>query len=902
MDTDGRAVPEDVEKVLRGADFFLGAERKAEAVVGLAELAKPGEIADHDEHRFAVENLSVDAAFDLRREPLHGVGHAQPAHHVDIVRQALGECGEQDLGLLLGDRGLEEHEPAGVAQRSARVRIMACRQAHHRHRQERRGQVVSLADDQHVGTTLTAEDGRRGILDRDRVAQPDQRRRELAAVDGVRGEQLFQQRIAGRIGGFVAVEHHAGHGRDVGAPIGELAQRAEISLAPLVVQKHHLKRAVAGHHAVGVVVDRLTRPGEEPGGGVVFGEDQARIGLVALQCHPHGHLPHRGSRQAVGAAERLGAENHVHAEGTALPDEPIENQRGFLRELVVFDEDFLKLVDQQHQPGHRIGVAGGPESRHVLHGQIAKQVATALQLAIELLEHRETELALTLDRDHAGMRQLVVVVELELDAFLEVDQVKLDFVGAVLQREARDHRVHERRFAGARLAGDERMLARAFAELEILQLLGARRTKRCQHLARRALRPPLVLGRCHAVERHLDPLGGLGGLAHALDDPRARLVGRRPFRRERPLREFGVGPGEGAVFEDECGGVLLELRKAEIGRHRRLRVDRHDEIDAAAGAAGGDARQPPGARFGEVRRKIGDDDEPIGLRHFGDGVVIADRGVFVAEVFLDHHLHLFGDVGEPLLDLLRLGPDAVGDEQFVVIGEMHEARELLAEPQGVDDREPTLPRRNAGGDAEHERVHHVGGRFLLVGRGLDQERCMLRKRHERRLGPGDRAEGVELGVGRHSARDLFERQGLGAEPQPRRGLRGQGHRLVGELGPRAKGRGVDLVDGVIHGRRRRAGVAPAVGHLPPAVVAARGDGGEAFGAGHFEPLEILPARGFERCQPGWILLVGRLLVGHTLVGDFLDLRPVFRFQVGGLLVFLRGDVAELGSQCCLAIG
>ena len=63
-----------------------------------------------------------------------------------------------------------------------------------------------------------------------------------------------------------------------------------------------------------------------------------------------------------------------------------------------------------------------------------------------------------------------VGVGLELDALLEVDQVQLDLVRAVRQREVRDQRVQQRRFAGAGLAGDQHVLRGALAERRTLQL------------------------------------------------------------------------------------------------------------------------------------------------------------------------------------------------------------------------------------------------------------------------------------------------------------------------------------------------------------------------------------------------------------------------------------------------
>ncbi len=70
----------------------------------------------------------------------------------------------------------------------------------------------------------------------------------------------------------------------------------------------------------------------------------------------------------------------------------------------------------------------------------------------------------------ARVRQLVRGVGLELDALLEVDQVQLDLVGAVPQRQVRDQRVQQRRFARAGLAGDQHVLRGALAEPQALQL------------------------------------------------------------------------------------------------------------------------------------------------------------------------------------------------------------------------------------------------------------------------------------------------------------------------------------------------------------------------------------------------------------------------------------------------
>ena len=68
------------------------------------------------------------------------------------------------------------------------------------------------------------------------------------------------------------------------------------------------------------------------------------------------------------------------------------------------------------------------------------------------------------------MGQAVGDVGLELDPLLEIDQVELDLVGIVIQRDIGDQRVQETRLARPGLAGDQDMLRGPAAQVEILQL------------------------------------------------------------------------------------------------------------------------------------------------------------------------------------------------------------------------------------------------------------------------------------------------------------------------------------------------------------------------------------------------------------------------------------------------
>ena len=357
MDADRRTVLEERHQVLRGGCLLFTAERGV-AEVGLVstQFAEAGQVADDHVDGLAVEHLLVDAPPHLVGEMLDRVAHPEAAHQFGLVRQRRREACQQDVGLLLGDRRLEHDEPRRSAERTARMRVVRGSQAHHRHRQEAHAQILALADHEQVGAALTAEDGSRRILDGDGVAQPRQRDCLWLASHRTGAEEFGQQGIASGIGRLVAVEDHAGQCRNIGASVGHAPQGAKVSLPALVVQKHDLKRIVAGDHAVGVVVDRLAWAGQQTGGCVVFAKDQAGIGLVALQRDADGHLPHRRAGQTVGAAERLGAEQHVHAEGSALTDEAVEDQGGILGDLVVLDEDLLKLVDDQQDARHRFAV------------------------------------------------------------------------------------------------------------------------------------------------------------------------------------------------------------------------------------------------------------------------------------------------------------------------------------------------------------------------------------------------------------------------------------------------------------------------------------------------------------------------------------------------------------------
>ena len=173
---------------------------------------------------------------------------------------------------------------------------------------------------------------------------------------------------------------------------------------------------------------------------------------------------------------------------------------------------------------------------------VAEQVAAVLELGVEPLEHAQAELALALDGDDPGVGQLERGVDLELDPLLEVDQVELELVGAVAQGRVGDQGVEERRLARAGLAGDQDVLRRALAELEVLELGGAGAAERDVD-AGAAVLGPVVLGlRGDEVERDLDAMGVAGALAVVVEHAGEGLGVGGGVERQGELRELAVAP------------------------------------------------------------------------------------------------------------------------------------------------------------------------------------------------------------------------------------------------------------------------------------------------------------------------------------------------------------------------
>ena len=295
------------------------------------------------------------------------------------------------------------------------------------------------------------------------------------------------------------------------------ADLLQVVFSPLVGEPDDLEEMVSLGRAVGVVVDGLARSRQPLGGQVVLGQDQERVDLAALQGDAHGHLAQGAAGQGERPAQRLRAKLDVDAEGPALADQAVEQERGLLGELVFLDEELLELVDHEQDPrqGRRAGSIA--ITAEVLHAGIAEPVGPQPHLHVQPLEHADAELALALDRHHAGVGQLEGGVDLELDALLEVDQVEVDLVGAVAERQVGDQGVHQGRLARSGTAGDEHVLRGALTQRQVLPLGGAGLAEGDVDPGAAVPGPPGFPRWGNELEGDLDALGVAGRRADLLD-------------------------------------------------------------------------------------------------------------------------------------------------------------------------------------------------------------------------------------------------------------------------------------------------------------------------------------------------------------------------------------------------
>ena len=168
--------------------------------------------------------------------------------------------------------------------------------------QDAQRRLFAMADHQQIAAVLAEE--RRGsrVLDGHRRAQPSQRRRAVVGPGGGPRAASCKFGVVAQIGRNVALEDDRRRRAQCRLP-ASWPTRCEVVVALVVGEPDDLEGMVALEQAVGVVVDRLARPGQQPGGRVVFAQDQVGVGFAALQGDADRHLADRAAGQRVGPAQ-----------------------------------------------------------------------------------------------------------------------------------------------------------------------------------------------------------------------------------------------------------------------------------------------------------------------------------------------------------------------------------------------------------------------------------------------------------------------------------------------------------------------------------------------------------------------------------------------------------------------
>ena len=299
------------------------------------------------------------------------------------------------------------------------------------HHAQRR--LVVLADDQQVAAALRRKTAAVGSLMA--IASPSQARcRPRRLGPGRRAaSSSASRRFLPTVGRRHCPRRRSAAGRRRLPLRGQLLDPLQVLLAALVGEPDDLEGVVAFDQAVGVVVDRLAGPAEQPGGRVVLAEDQVGVGLAALQGDAHRHLadaccgpasrPRRASASRAGRGCRTPGPAAPGGRAAAPP--PARSCR-----------------PRRRTPGTRRRSAGCAAAARwpwpvavagqVLHaarrGTDRRAARSSASSRCSTLRPNSRSLSMAMTRAcGSSMRG----VGLELDAFLEVDQVELDLVGAV---------------------------------------------------------------------------------------------------------------------------------------------------------------------------------------------------------------------------------------------------------------------------------------------------------------------------------------------------------------------------------------------------------------------------------------------------------------------------------------
>ena len=198
------------------------------------------------------------------------------------------------------------------------------------------------------------------------------------------------------------------------------------------------------------------------------------------------------------------------------------------------------------------------------------------------------------------------------------------------------------------------------------------------------------------------------------------VVGRRS-QGEGQVGKVGIGAVEAAIAILEDQAVLFQSRQVDITRLIGSGIHADEGAHATAGTAGSDAHQSLGCFGVEVGWIIGDHQQAEGFSDFaGIFVVRFDARVLVPQVLLDDAFHVAGEIDQPLFEVMLFGPDAVGDECFIVISQVHEGGEVVAQPDRIEHGQPGFAGGELGQEAQGQLLQGFDG-WLLAGAVCLQE-------------------------------------------------------------------------------------------------------------------------------------------------------------------------------------
>ena len=661
------------------------------------------------------------ALFQLFGEPGHDLVEVRVVDLDQFVRHdrkqllkivALGETGRRAV------QHDEPDLPPGILHR----------QRQQRERQQRERAFLALADDEQVVAALPAENQFGRTLDGIGRAQPDARL--VGETGGHGGHGGAQQQILPDVRRGAAFKDDW-PGILAGRLIGMGPDFGQVTVADLVIQPHGLERTVALNRTGGVVVNPLAGTGQQARRRVVLVHDQISVSLVALERDADDHLPDRGARQRISAAERLRPQQHVDAERAPLPHDAVQQHRRPLRDAVLLHKKFLELVNQQQRTRQRFAAARAVITGEILRPALPEQIAAPAQFLVHPLQHAQPERPVALNRHHPRMGQPAAGITLELDALLKVHQIKFHLLGAAPQGQVRDHDMEQRGFARARLARDQRMLARALADGQILPFRRPGTPDGHAKFLHRAFLPERIIRRRDLLEGHFHPGRIFAALAGLVQETRGKLRRRRRLEHDLHARHGLVADLEPLRRGRQADTGFFQVIQQQISRQRRALIPLDEHINAAAGAAGGDVPQPAGRRVAEIDGERGDDQKMILFRQGARLRVILRNGrVIIAQIHLDDFFHVLVQIRELFLELRRLSPDAAVDGAFLVIRQVHQGREIFPETDRIKNGEAQFPRRRRGQQPENQIIDR-GNRLGRAGQTrLKEQRTLLRIRQQ----------------------------------------------------------------------------------------------------------------------------------------------------------------------------